>query len=118
MASPASNTAPPCSAFRSSWCSATASAAPSTRPSRWSRTARPFPGHLPSLINAIRPAVIAAQAKQPADLLAEATAENVRLDVKSLMVAKPILSELVTAGKLKIVAGAVYDIATGKVMPV
>lgn len=76
-----------------------------------------LPGHLPSLTNAIRPAVIAAQAKQPADLLAEATAENVRLNVKSLMVAKPILSELVTAGKLK-VAGAVYDIATGKVMPV
>jgi carbonic anhydrase len=76
-----------------------------------------LPGHLPSLTNAIRPAVIAAQARQPADLLAEATAENVRLNVKSLMVAKPILSELVTAGKLK-VAGAVYDIATGKVMPV
>jgi carbonic anhydrase len=76
-----------------------------------------LPGHLPSLTNAIRPAVIAAQAKQPADLLAEATAENVRLNVKSLLVAKPILSELVTAGKLK-VAGAVYDIATGKVMPV
>ena len=76
-----------------------------------------LPGHLPSLTNAIRPAVIAAQAKQPADLLAEATAENVRLNVKSLLVAKPILSELVAAGKLK-VAGAVYDIATGKVMPV
>ena len=49
-----------------------------------------LPGHLPSLTNAIRPAVIAAQAKQPADLLAEATAENVRLNVKSLLVAKPI----------------------------
>ena len=35
-----------------------------------------LPGHLPSLINAIRPAVVAAQAKNPADLLAEATAEK------------------------------------------
>jgi carbonic anhydrase len=76
-----------------------------------------LPGHLPSLTNAIRPAVVAAQAKQPADLLAEATAENVRLNVKSLLVAKPILSELVASGKLK-VAGAVYDIATGRVVPV
>jgi len=76
-----------------------------------------LPGHLPSLINAIRPAVVAAQAKNPADLLAEATAENVRLNVKSLLNAKPILSDLVAGGKLKVV-GAVYDIATGKVMPV
>jgi carbonic anhydrase len=76
-----------------------------------------LPGHLPSLINAIRPAVVAAQAKNPADLLAEATAENVRLNVTSLLSAKPILSDLVAGGKLKVV-GAVYDIATGKVMPV
>ena len=52
-----------------------------------------LPGHLPSLINAIRPAVVAAQARNPADLLAEATAENVRLNVKSLLGAKPILSD-------------------------
>jgi carbonic anhydrase len=76
-----------------------------------------LPGHLPSLINAIRPAVTAAQAKNPADLLTEATAENVRLNVKSLRSATPILSDLVAGGKLKVV-GAVYDIATGKVMPV
>jgi carbonic anhydrase len=76
-----------------------------------------LPGHLPSLINAIRPAVVAAQAKNPADLLAEATAENVRLNVKALQGARPILSDLVASGKLKVV-GAVYDIATGKVTPV
>jgi carbonic anhydrase len=72
-----------------------------------------LPGHLPSLINAIRPAVVAAEARKPADLLAEATAENVRLNVKYLQTAKPLLADLVAAGKLK-VAGAVYDIATGK----
>jgi carbonic anhydrase len=76
-----------------------------------------LPGHLPSLINAIRPAVVAAEAKKPADLLAEATAENVRLNVKYLQTAKPLLADLVAAGKLK-VAGAVYDIATGKVTAV
>ena len=76
-----------------------------------------LPGHLPSLINAIRPAVVAAEARKPADLLAEATAENVRLNVKYLQTAKPLLADLVAAGKLK-VAGAVYDIATGKVTAV
>jgi carbonic anhydrase len=76
-----------------------------------------LPGHLPSLINAIRPAVVAAQAQNPADLLAAATAENVRLNVKSLRSAKPILSDLVARGKLNVV-GAVYDIATGKVTQV
>ena len=76
-----------------------------------------LPGHLPSLVEAIRPAVVAAQAKKPADLLAEATAENVRLNVKYLAGAKPLISDLVAAGKVKIV-GAVYDIGTGKVIPV
>ena len=76
-----------------------------------------LPGHLASLTNAIRPAVVAAQAKNPADLLAEATAENVRLNVRYLETAKPILADLVVAGKLKVV-GAVYNIASGKVEPV
>ena len=76
-----------------------------------------LPGHLPSLTNAIRPAVAAAQAKNPADLLSEATAENVRLNVKYLQTAKPILADLVAAGKLKVV-GAVYNVASGKVEPV
>lgn len=76
-----------------------------------------LPGHLPSLINAIRPAVVAAQATAPADLLAAATAENVRLNVKYLETAKPRLSDFVAAGKLKVV-DAVYDIASGKVTAV
>jgi len=76
-----------------------------------------LPGHLPSLVNAIRPAVVAAQGKSPADLLAEATAENVRLNVKNLTAAKPLISDLVERGKLKVV-GAVYDIESGKVIPV
>jgi carbonic anhydrase len=73
-----------------------------------------FPGHLPSLVAALRPAVERAAAAKPADLLAEATIENVRLNVAYLESAKPIVSDMVAAGKVK-VAGGVYDIATGKV---
>lgn len=73
-----------------------------------------LPGHLPGLIAALKPGVEAAMAKKPADLLAEATTENVRHNVKRLAAAGPIVSQQVEAGRVKIV-GAVYDIATGKV---
>ena len=76
-----------------------------------------LPGHLPSLVNAIRPAVEAAKARNAADLLSEATAENVRRAVAYLHGAKPLLSDLVSAGKLKVV-GAVYDIESGTVTTV
>lgn len=75
-----------------------------------------LPGHLPGLVNALKPGIEAAIAKKPAadDLLDVAIAENVHYNVNLLKEAKPIVSEKVTAGKAKIV-GAVYDIATGKV---
>jgi len=76
-----------------------------------------LPGHLPSLVNAIRPAVEAAKARNAADLLREATAENVRRAVAYLHGAKPLLSDLVSAGKLKVV-GAVYNIESGTVTTV
>ncbi len=72
------------------------------------------PGHLPSLVNAIRPAVYDAMAGDPSDLLAAATAQNARLAAEKAQTAAPILSELNKAGHLKS-AAAVYDIATGKV---
>jgi carbonic anhydrase len=74
----------------------------------------PLPGHLPGLVGSIRPAVEAAKQKSPADLLQEATAENVRSNVERLSTADPIMSEMVRQGKVKVVGG-VYDIATGKV---
>jgi carbonic anhydrase len=40
--------------------------------------------------------------------------DNVALVVKQLLAAKPVLSELVATGKLRIV-GAVYSLETGKV---
>jgi carbonic anhydrase len=76
-----------------------------------------LPGHLPSLVNAIRPAVEAAQSRNAADLLREATAENVRRAVAYLHTAKPLVSDLVSAGKLKVV-GAVYNIESGTVTTV
>lgn len=73
-----------------------------------------LPGHLPGLVAEIEPAVIAAEAKHPADLLAAAIAENVRRNVARLSTAKPVIAEKVKAGKLKVVGG-VYHLATGKV---
>ena len=72
-----------------------------------------LPGHLPSLTNAIRPAVEAAMKTNPDDLLAAATAENAKLNAAYAASAGPILSDLHESGKLKTLS-AVYDIATGK----
>ena len=73
-----------------------------------------LPGHLPALIRKLRPGIEKAIAEKPADLLAAATAENVRVNVAYLKAATPIIAEFVADGKLDIVGG-VYDIATGKV---
>jgi carbonic anhydrase len=73
-----------------------------------------LPGHLPGLIKSIEPAVIAAHARHPSDLVAAAIEENVKLNVKRLHDAGPIVSEALAATKIKVVGG-VYDIATGKV---
>jgi carbonic anhydrase len=72
-----------------------------------------FPGHIPSLTNALTPAVDAAS-KQQGDLLANAIKENVKLTVQNLQSAGPILSEAVNQRKLRVVGG-VYDLHTGKV---
>jgi carbonic anhydrase len=73
-----------------------------------------LPGHLPGLIKAIEPAVIAAHGRHPGDLLAVAIEENVRLNVKRAISDSEILSEALAA-KTIAVSGGVYDIATGKV---
>lgn len=73
-----------------------------------------LPGHLPELVNSIKPAVEAAKKKNPADLLAEATVENVRYNMNRLATSDPIVSKLVQDKKIRIVGG-VYDIASGKV---
>ena len=73
-----------------------------------------LPGHLPELIKAIEPAVIAAHARHPSDLVAATIEENVKLNVKRMKDDEPILSEALAAKKIAAVGG-VYDLATGKV---
>jgi carbonic anhydrase len=72
-----------------------------------------FPGHIPSLTEALTPAVKAAS-NESGDLLANAIKKNVLLTVQKLESSGPILSEAVNQKKLK-VAGGVYDLHTGKV---
>jgi len=71
------------------------------------------PGHLPDLIAAIRPAVERTKT-QSGDKFDNATRANVENVVVQLRDDKPVLSELVAHGKLKIV-GAIYSVDSGKV---
>ena len=72
-----------------------------------------LPGHLPSLVAALTPAVKAA-AGQPGDELENATRENVRLTVETLRSATPLLSAAVNDKRLKIVGG-IYRLKDGAV---
>ncbi|HEY9348608.1 MAG TPA: carbonic anhydrase [Inquilinus sp.] len=73
-----------------------------------------LPGHLPGLVNSIKPAVEAAKAKGGPDLLADAITENVRRNVRLLVTGDPVVAGLVKDDKVKVVGG-VYDLATGRV---
>lgn len=72
------------------------------------------PGHLPSLVNAIRPAVYEVLPENPDDLLAAATARNAVLTAEKSLAEGPILAAAAAEGRLSAKA-AIYDIATGKV---
>jgi carbonic anhydrase len=72
-----------------------------------------FSGHIPSLIEAIRPAVKMAQ-DQPGDLLDNAIKQNILINVAKLKTTGPILNDAVEGGKLK-VAGGLYSLDTGRV---
>jgi carbonic anhydrase len=73
-----------------------------------------LPGHLPGLIDQLKPAVIAAREAKPVNLLSASITENVRRTMQAVTTAQPLLAEMITSGKVK-VAGGVYDIATGNV---
>jgi carbonic anhydrase len=73
-----------------------------------------LPGHLPGLIDRIKPAVLEAQKSNPPDLLAAAITANARQSLTQVTNAKPILSDMIASGKVK-VAGGVYNIATGAI---
>ena len=72
-----------------------------------------LPGHLPSLVTALSPAV-KAMLNQPGNLLDNATKQNVILNVEKLKSASPIIDKYVTDKKVRVV-GAVYRLGTGQV---
>ncbi len=71
------------------------------------------PGHISSLVEAIKPAVEQVKG-QPGDFLDNAVRANVRMVVEKLRTSRPILADLFTQNKLKIVGGR-YDLESGKV---
>jgi len=71
------------------------------------------PGHIDSLVRAIKPAVERAKDEQ-GDLVANSINMNVKLQVQALKKTDPIISEHVKNKGLKIV-GASYDLDTGSV---
>lgn len=73
-----------------------------------------FPGHIQSLTTALSPAVRQSQAAGAKDLVVAATLDNIRLNVRKLQQANPILAERVAKGQLKVVGG-LYHLDTGKV---
>src|SRR5580693_10017687 len=72
-----------------------------------------LPGHLPSLVTAIAPAVKAVS-QQGGDTLGRAIRQNVIDNVAKLSAATPILNAAVEQGKLKVVGG-IYRLTDGKV---
>ena len=72
-----------------------------------------LPGHLPSLVAALTPAVKAV-AGRPGDQLENTTRENVRLTVETLRSATPLLSAAVKDKRLKVVGG-IYRLTDGAV---
>ncbi|MDA9422755.1 MULTISPECIES: carbonic anhydrase [Bradyrhizobium] len=74
---------------------------------------KPLPGHIPSLVSAITPAVKTA-AQQSGNALDNAIRQNVIDNVAKLKSAAPILNAAVEQGKLKVVGG-IYRLNTGTV---
>jgi carbonic anhydrase len=71
------------------------------------------PGHLGSILAAIRPAV-EATAEEGGDKIDNAVRANARLVAAALEASEPVLGGVVKAGRLKIVS-ARYDLETGRV---
>ena len=72
-----------------------------------------LPGHMPSLVAGIAPAVRAVSG-QSGDILANAIKQNVIDNIARLRSATPILSAAVEQGKLK-VTGGIYRLGDGRV---
>src|ERR1700736_34120 len=74
-----------------------------------------LPGHLPTLVAAISPAVKAVQGES-GDMLDNAIRRNVILNVEKLKTTGPILTTFVDNKKVRIVGG-IYKMASGRVEP-
>lgn len=72
------------------------------------------PGHIVTLINAIKPAVEKAKAKQPEDLIDASIRENILTQVEQLKNLEPVLAKRVREGSIQII-GALYHLETGEV---
>ncbi len=72
------------------------------------------PGHIVTLINAIKPAVESTKKSHPHDLLDASIRENIRMQVEQLKALEPVLAKRVREGSIMIV-GALYDLQTGQV---
>jgi len=72
-----------------------------------------LPGHLPSLVAALKPAVDAVKSDS-GDMLANAIKRNVALNVDRLKTTAPILKSFADDKKIRVVGG-VYALRTGKV---
>src|SRR6267142_1234670 len=70
-------------------------------------------GHIRALVNLLHPAVEKSRGL-PGDAVENAVKANVEMVVKQLRTSTPILAELVSHGKVRVV-GAVYSLDTGKV---
>jgi carbonic anhydrase len=72
------------------------------------------PGHIITLINAIKPAVDRAKEKNPSNLLLAATKENILMQVNQLKSLEPVLAKRVREGSLRVM-GALYNLQSGQV---
>ena len=72
------------------------------------------PGHIITLINAIKPAVERAKQKDPSHLTETAISENIHMQVEQLKALEPVLAKRVREGSILII-GALYDLDSGKV---
>lgn len=72
------------------------------------------PGHIVTLINAIKPAVEKARNNQSTPVLDNAIRENIKMQVEQLKGLEPILAKRVREGSITIV-GALYDLESGLV---
>ncbi len=73
-----------------------------------------LPGHLPSLIGRIKPAVLKAREEKSGNLLNRSIVQNVRAQVAEIKQEPPIVNSYYRDGKIDVVGG-VYDLQTGKI---